>query len=349
MKLTSSLIYHPLKFNFEAGTSRGILTEKLSWFLILNDDEGNRGIGEVSIIPNLSPEWDPTSFPKFIEHFSKNINDFIESPQFLNHYPAVKFALECASSNLKQNKKGCVFPGPFYEGKREIPINGLVWMGNEDFMKQQIKDKIDAGFKCIKMKIGAIDFDTELSLLKSIRNSYSKEEITLRVDANGAFGIKDAPAKLDKLSKLDIHSIEQPIKAGQVEKMAALCKSTPLPIALDEELIGIYDDKDKSKLLDAIQPQYIILKPSLMDGISGTKKWIEKAEERKIDWWMTSALESNIGLNAIAQLCDSYAPKIPQGLGTGNLYKNNIDSPLEVRNGCIKYNKNLSWSSPVEN
>ena len=217
-------------------------------------------------------------------------------------------------------------------------------MGSEEFMKQQIKDKISAGFNCIKMKIGAIDFETEIELLKSIRNEFSADEIELRVDANGAFNPKNALNKLQRLSKLGIHSIEQPIKQGQVDEMANLCLKTPLPIALDEELIGVFSSYKRKQLLTTISPQYIILKPSLIGGFAGSKEWVKFAEEINCKWWITSALESNIGLNAIAQFTHSLKNDLPQGLGTGGLFTNNFDSPLEVKKGNLGYNPNLKWN-----
>jgi L-alanine-DL-glutamate epimerase-like enolase superfamily enzyme len=216
-------------------------------------------------------------------------------------------------------------------------------MGEKDFMLEQINEKFEQGFDCIKMKIGAIDFKQELELLTYIRERYSKDQITLRVDANGAFSPEEALAKLHELAEFDLHSIEQPIAAGNWEAMRKLCEATPLPIALDEELIGV---ENKGELLDAIRPQHIILKPTLLGGILETKEWITLAEERNIGWWMTSALESNIGLNAIAQLADSLGASIPQGLGTGKLYQNNLKSPLEIDQGHIRYNSQIVWEQP---
>ena len=232
----------------------------------------------------------------------------------------------------------------FFDSQRSIPINGLIWMGEPDFMLRQIDQKLSEGFDCIKMKIGAIDFEREIELLKYIRSQFSPDQIVLRVDANGAFSPEDALEKLQRLADLDIHSIEQPIRAGHITAMEKLCRETPLPIALDEELIGV---EDKAALLDAIQPQHIILKPTLIGGTLETQEWIRVAEERGIGWWMTSALESNLGLNAISQLVSTYSPAIPQGLGTGKLYHNNLDSPLEVRAGHIYYNPELAWENPI--
>jgi L-alanine-DL-glutamate epimerase-like enolase superfamily enzyme len=236
-----------------------------------------------------------------------------------------------------------LFPSKFTESKDAISINGLIWMGAESFMKQQIKDKLKAGFSVIKMKIGAIDFNTEIALLKNIRKEYSSKEIELRVDANGAFSPKNALEKLKILSDFEIHSIEQPIKQGQFDEMAALCDKTPIPIALDEELIGVFDVTKKQEMLQIIKPQYIILKPSLVGGFKSSEEWIKLAENQQIGWWITSALESNIGLNAIAQWTYTLQTKMPQGLGTGSLFTNNMVSPLEVKSGCLYYNNNKKW------
>lgn len=258
--------------------------------------------------------------------------------------PSVRFGLETAILDFLNGGKKRILPNPFFDENKSIPINGLIWMGNSEFMASQIKEKIDLGFDCIKMKIGAIDFEQELRLLKSIRSRFSKSEMTLRVDANGAFSVEEAKTKLSELARLDIHSIEQPIPAGNSKEMARLCRETPLPIALDEELIGV---REKAELLDSILPQHIILKPTLLGGILETREWIRLAEERAIGWWMTSALESNIGLNAIAQLASSLNPTIPQGLGTGRLFHNNLESPLVIQSGTISYRSELAWEDPA--
>ncbi|MDP5061772.1 MAG: o-succinylbenzoate synthase, partial [Maribacter sp.] len=238
-----------------------------------------------------------------------------------------------------------LFESTFLSNQKPISINGLVWMGDKEFMYRQIEEKLKDGFSCIKMKIGAIDFDTEIALLKSIRERYSKEAIELRVDANGAFSPQEALSKLETLSKLDLHSIEQPIKQGQAEEMKKLCSNTPLPIALDEELIGVVDVAKKQELLLSIKPQYIILKPSLVGGFAGSDEWISIAEKNNIEWWVTSALESNIGLNAIAQWTATLGNEMPQGLGTGSLFTNNMESPLEVNQGGLFYNSSKKWNT----
>ena len=319
-------------FKRPSGTSRGILTEKHAWFIELWEESApsNIGVGECSVIPGLSPD-----FIDFETYEAKVAETCSNLDLDLSDWPSIKFGLETALLDLKNGGQGTIFQNDFIVGTRSIPINGLIWMGEPAFMQEQIEEKLKQGFKTIKLKIGAIDFDSEIELLKSIRNRYSKDEITLRVDANGAFSPDEALEKLQRLSELDIHSIEQPIKQGQFEEMKKLCSQTPLDIALDEELIGVNRTEEKIELLDFIQPQYIILKPSLHGGIEGTKEWISLAEERNIPWWITSALESNIGLNAICQLTAEYSNDLPQGLGTGSLYTDNVPSNLQVQKGTI--------------
>jgi L-alanine-DL-glutamate epimerase-like enolase superfamily enzyme len=248
--------------------------------------------------------------------------------------------------SLKSKTPFALFDTAFTSGIQPIPINGLIWMGSMDFMRQQLTDKIEAGFDCIKLKIGALDFQQECALLEDVRKHYSASQISLRVDANGAFNPKKALEKLQTLAAFDLHSIEQPIAAGHVHQLKELCATTPLPIALDEELIGIHDTAQKANLLDTICPQYIILKPSLLGGFAAAEEWITLAEERNIGWWVTSALESNIGLNAIAQWTSSLKTKLPQGLGTGGLYTNNVESPLVVDAGVLRYDKTKNWVYP---
>jgi len=319
-------------FKRPSGTSRGVLTEKHAWFLTVRNSTNPeiKGIGECSIIPGLSPDF------KGFEDYELKLKKFCENPEMdLTDWPSIKFGWESALLDLKSGGKRFYFDNAFTRGEASIPINGLIWMGDEAFMRQQIEEKLEAGFTTIKMKIGAIDFETEIKLLKSIRERYSENEITLRVDANGAFRAEEALEKLKILSDLKIHSIEQPIRQGQWETMFRLCRNTALPIALDEELIGVHLKEEKIKLLDSIQPQYIILKPSLHGGISGTQEWISLAEDRNIPWWLTSALESNVGLEVICQLAGEYKNNLPQGLGTGSLYVENIESDLMVEDGKI--------------
>ncbi len=334
---------HILEFKRPSGTSRGILKTKETWFVII-ENQGNYGVGECGILRTLSVD-DVPEYEKILKWTCDNIH--LGLPKLLNQliaFPSIQFGLEQAFLSLQQSNLFELFPSQFTQGTDTIPINGLVWMGDKRFMKTQIQEKIEHGFSCIKMKIGAIDFETELRLLKSIRKEYSKRDIELRVDANGAFSTESALEKLHILSEFELHSIEQPIKPGQINEMAELCAKSPLAIALDEELIGVFPVTDKEKLIQTIQPQYIILKPSLVGGFKGSEEWMFAADAQNVKYWITSALESNVGLNAISQWTYTLNSKLPQGLGTGSLYTNNIDSPLEVENGALQYNKNLSWN-----
>jgi len=333
---------YDLNFKKPSGTSRGILKTKGTWFINVMSDEG-MGIGECGILRGLSID-DRTDYEDQLKYTCANIDKGLEFLLTENvEFPSIQIGLEMAFMSLTSKSPFVLFPSEFTEGTDAIPINGLIWMGTKTFMKQQIREKIEAGFKCIKMKIGAIDFETELGLLKSIRENFSKSDIELRVDANGAFKPSEAMDKLKRLSELELHSIEQPIRQGQYESMAKLCETTPLPIALDEELIGVFSLTEKKELLQAINPQYIILKPSFIGGFRGSDDWIALAEEQSIGWWITSALESNVGLNAIAQYTYLKQNDIPQGLGTGSLFTNNFDSPLQVKNGTLRYDTNNEW------
>ena len=337
--------YHKYNLNFKnpSGTSRGILKTKETWFIIL-DKNGKKGIGECGILRGLSID-DRPDYEATLRWTCQNIRLGLEVLLHkLKEFPSIQFGLEMAFKSLESDNSFELFRSEFTNGNDSIPINGLIWMGSEDFMKQQIKEKIESGFKCIKLKIGAIDFQTELDLLKSIRKEFTSKDIELRVDANGAFSPEDALEKLKHLSEFELHSIEQPIKSGQWQEMAKLCQQTPLPIALDEELIGIFDVTKKEELLLTVQPQYIILKPSFLGGFAGTTEWIELAENQDIGWWITSALESNVGLNAIAQWTYTLHNDLFQGLGTGSLFSNNFDSPLKVKNGTLNYNNTVKWN-----
>jgi len=340
--MTATYHKHILNFKQPSGTSRGVLKTKETWFIII-EHHGKRGIGECGILRGLSID-DVPEYEAKLKWTCKNINLGLENLlDQLIEFPSIQFGLEIAFKSLESVKEFEIFPSKFTQGKDVIPINGLIWMGTETFMKQQIKEKIEAGFGCIKMKIGAIDFNTEIRLLKSIRKEFSLSDIELRVDANGAFHSTEALEKLKTLSELDLHSIEQPIKQGQWPEMAQLCHETPLPIALDEELIGVFSVTKKQELLQTIKPQFIILKPSFIGGYSGSKEWIDLANNEEIGWWVTSALESNVGLNAIAQWTYTLKNKMPQGLGTGGLFTNNIESPLKVKNGTLQYQINKDW------
>lgn len=322
-----------LHFKQPAGTSRGVYTTRRSWFLTLSDDAGRRGVGECAPLPNLSCD----DIPDYGEKLRAVCDQFCSSAVIdydrLRPFPSMLFGLETALQNLHAGSAK-LFETPFGRGEEGIPINGLVWMGTFEEMLSRMEEKMRAGFRCIKLKIGAIDFEQELSLIRRIREQFTKEQIELRVDANGAFKPEEALRRLEQLARYDLHSIEQPIRQGQWDQMARLCRESPLPIALDEELIGVNSRSSKEELLDVISPAYIILKPSLHGGMTGTKEWISMARQRGIGSWITSALESNVGLNAIAHLTALvYGSHIamPQGLGTGLLFTDNIDMPIEIR------------------
>jgi len=331
------MIKHILNFKRPSGTSRGVLTSKETFFLVIEQEE-KKGIGECNLFRGLSADDVPDYEAKLQwveQHLHLGEKALLEE---LKTFPSIQFGVEQAFRSVVAPQWYELFPSNFTKGKDAIPINGLIWMGSPDFMKAQIKEKLAQGFRCIKMKIGAIDFEEEYRILKALRNEFSASDIEIRVDANGAFQATEALRYLERLATLQLHSIEQPIRAGQWEAMAELCEQTPLPIALDEELIGIFTREEKQRLLREIQPQYIILKPSLIGGYSGSEEWITLAETLGIGWWVTSALESNIGLNAIAQWTYTLRNPMPQGLGTGTLYTNNIPFPLYVENGHIGFN-----------
>lgn len=340
MKYKFSIIPRTLHFKQPAGTSRGVYTTRQSWFVEATSDDkpGVKGVGECAPLPDLScdarPEYATTlaQLCRMIE-LTGNVNY-----DMLRPYPSILFGIETALLDLEHGGNGNLFDTPFTRGEEGICINGLVWMGNFDEMLARLEEKMKAGFHCVKLKIGAIDFSRELELVRHIRRAFSKDQIELRVDANGGFTFEDAPKRLEQLAKYDIHSIEQPIRQHQWARMAELCASTPIPIALDEELIGVNMTPMKQDLLDRIRPQYIILKPSLHGGMRGTREWIDLANARGIGSWITSALESNVGLNAVAQLAaDIYGPDIrmPQGLGTGQLFTDNIPMNLEIKGDKI--------------
>lgn len=324
-----------LHFKQPAGTSRGIYTTRMLWLLTVTspDVPGRLGVGECAPLPDLSCDASPV-YEETLRRICQMVMETGHIPyDMLRPYPSILFGLETAFLHFERGTSA-LFDTSFSRGEKGIPINGLVWMGSFDEMSARLEEKLKQGFQCIKLKIGAIDFDSELALIKSIRARFSKDVVELRVDANGGFSPAQAARRLEQLSKYDIHSIEQPIRQHQWRDMALLCAQTPLPIALDEELIGVNIAGMKETLLDTIRPQYIILKPSLHGGISGTREWISMARQRGIGSWITSALESNVGLNAVAQLAaDVYGPNIqmPQGLGTGQLFTDNISMPIEIR------------------
>lgn len=335
---------YELKFTEPRGTSRGWFKVKPSWFLLEQDDRYKYTIiGECGLLPGLSCD-DKPGYENILDYVVDSLNSGKEIPD-LSEWPSVEFGLEMFLAHRDSKDLAKVYPSNFSHGK-DIQINGLIWMGPKESMLSQIRTKLESGFRCIKLKIGAINFDDEIYLLESIRKEFGPDQITLRVDANGAFSPEDAPEKLKRLADLQLHSIEQPIASKQWEEMAGLCRTSPLPIALDEELIGLHSYQAKKELIDSIKPQAIVLKPSLLGGFRRTQEWIELAENNGIEWWITSALESDIGLNAIAQFTSSFENDLPQGLGTGALYTNNFQSPLEVRSEYLHYNADKSWKLP---
>jgi o-succinylbenzoate synthase len=331
---------HLLQFIKPAGTSRGLLHHKTSWIISLHDSRHPEicGTGECSLIAGLSP--DPQDgYVAMLEQVCARPEEFLSAGSApLEKFPSIRAGLEMAALDLKQGGKGVLFDSDFTKGTDFIPINGLIWMDSKAGMLSQIKARINEGFTCVKMKIGALDFEEEVDLLRSVRKEFAPETIQLRVDANGAFSPGEAREKLKRLSDFHLHSIEQPIKAGQWEEMAALCDNPPLPIALDEELFATAAGNDKARLLQIIKPQYLVLKPSMLGGFARSQQWIEAAESIGAGWWITSALESNIGLNALAQWTYTLRNPVFHGLGTGRLFKNNLPSRLFIEGGKLKYN-----------
>lgn len=341
--------YHKYILNFKhpSGTSRGVMTEKETWFIVL-EQNGKKGIGECGILRSLSID-DRPDYEKKLQWTCANIHLGKDKLwDALLEFPSIQFGIEMAFLSLVSETPFLLFPSGFTNGKKSIEINGLVWMGSATFMKQQIEEKLADGFRCVKLKIGAIDFDKELQLLRFIRQHFTPEQIEIRVDANGAFDSNKALYKLIQLSEFKLHSIEQPIQKNNTDSMAELCKTAPFPIALDEELIGVFTTTEKEDLLIKIKPQYIILKPSFVGGFRGTQEWISLAEKHNIGWWITSALESNIGLNAIAQWTFTLNNSMPQGLGTGALYTNNFDCPLKVSKGQLWCDNKLNWDLNID-
>lgn len=321
-----------LEFKRPSGTSRGVLLDKETFILEISEN-GRKGVGECAIFRGLSFD-DRLDYEDRLKWLCENIE---KEPYYLKdelkEFPSIWFGYEQAILNLKYGDN-LYFPSEFTEGKAAITINGLIWMGDIGYMEEQIQDKLEMGFHCIKLKIG-VNWKEESVVLQKLRDKFSKTQLELRVDANGGFNKKEATDVLQQLADLDIHSIEQPIRAGNWDDMAELCATTPTPIALDEELIGVINSEEKKKLLQRINPQYIILKPALVGGFSGSDEWISLAEQQNIGWWITSALESNIGLNAIAQYTFTKKSPMPQGLGTGALFVNNFESSLDLRNELL--------------
>ncbi len=342
------LAYAPyiLNFKFPAGTSRGILTEKPTFFIKVFDeaDPSKFGIGECSVFPGLSPEADGNYGYKLIELLA---NMALGKETDLSGYSSIVFGLEQALRDFAGGCRHIYFPSEFTQGHQTIEINGLVWMGDFDEMIERIDEKVEKGFHCIKLKIGAIDWKKEVDMIEYIRKKYSDSTLQIRVDANGGFTMDNALPRLKRLADLGVHSIEQPIPAGMPELMAFLCQVSPLKIALDESLIGVYGKENKENLLDTVNPAFVILKPSLCGGFSGAEEWIRLAEERGIGWWVTSALESNVGLNALAQWTATLKTTIPQGLGTGALYTNNFECPLRLESDQLGYDPSFMISNDI--
>lgn len=336
MKYEIEIVPRRLRFKQPAGTSRGVYTTRDVWYIVLKSADGadRIGIGECAPLPDLSCDA-CDDYQQRLAFFCKSFAERGEIDyDAMRNYPSMLFGLETA---LQHYKAGSIalWNTPFSRGEQGIFINGLIWMGDYDTMLSRIEEKMRDGYRCIKLKIGAINFNDELDLLRHIRSTFSAKDIELRVDANGAFSPDEAMSKLEQLAHFDLHSIEQPIRAGQWHEMHHLASSAPFPIALDEELIGVNDRARKCELLDTISPQYIILKPSLHGGFAGCQEWIDEAEKRGIGWWITSAIETNIGLNAIAQWTATHDIVLPQGLGTGLLFTENVDMPLEIRNNAL--------------
>ena len=354
--LVLSYVRRLLRFNFPARTSRGALTEHTAYYLRLHDKQQPErvGYGEAAPLAGLSPD-DIPDFEKHVAALCQQVTQAGYATLTLEEVhalvpatlPALRFAFETSLLDWQSGGRRQLYDTAFSRGEAGIPINGLVWMGDAAFMRQQIEKKLAEGYSCLKLKIGSLDFATELQLLAEIRAAAGPERLTLRVDANGAFSPAEAPAKLAALAQFELHSIEQPIRAGQLSDMAQLCRTSPVPVALDEELIGVADAGAQTYLLDLLRPPFIIMKPTLLGGLAATRRWITLAEERGINWWLTSALESNIGLNAVSQLASAYVQAdFPQGLGTGQLYHNNLVAPLQIEAGRLHYQPAGKWELP---
>ena len=355
--LTLTYQRRALHFNFPARTSRGALTEHVAYYLGLHDESrfpASVGWGEAAPLAGLSPDDGP-DFESIIQNFCREFNRAgywaLTAADAAGLVPAslpsLRFALETAALDLGNGGRHQLYANDFSQGRAGLPINGLVWMGDAAFMREQIRQKLAAGYACLKVKIGSLDWATELELLTEIRAEASPSQLVLRVDANGAFAPPEALARLTQLARFGIHSIEQPIAAGQWAALGQLCRESPVPVALDEELIGLTDPSQQAALLDTVRPSYLVLKPTLLGGHAATRRWIALAEARGIAWWITSALESNTGLNAVAQLTGEYAVgDFAQGLGTGQLYDNNLAAPLSIRAGALYYDPAGRWEQP---
>jgi len=350
-KIIASYKKHTLEFKEPANTSKGSISQKDSFIIKIADKENPKifGLGESSPLSKLSPDFSE-SIEEKVSHYCDLINEEenVTFDKELIDFPSIQFALESALLELENGGNHKLFDTDFVKGKKGIPINALIWMSDKENMLKQIKERLADGFKSIKIKIGSINFDDETYLLEQIRKEYSASDIEIRLDANGAFAPKTALSYLEKLAKFNIHSIEQPIQQGKWQEMANLCSKTPVPIALDEELVGIKTKYGRKIMLEIIKPQYIVLKPTLLGGFISCQELIEISEEFKISWWISSMLESNVGLNAISQWVSTFETnEMFQGLATSELYTNNIASPLEIKNGELLYNNKLNWDLSV--
>ncbi len=333
-----------LDFKFAARTSREVMRRKLTCFIRLWDDDGRIGTGECALFQGLSCD-DRAGYDEKLHETCVMLERGVMPD--LTEWPSIRFGVETALKTLANGGDGyCVFPSSWADGEASMRINGLVWMGSAREMTERVRLKLDAGFKCIKLKIGGIDFDEELNIVRMIRSEFPDDVLEIRLDANGSFAPDEALIKLDMLSKYHIHSIEQPIRAGNYSDMARICKESPIDIALDEELIGVNSPEEKRILVERIKPAYVILKPALCGGFGGADEWIEAADSAGVGWWATSALESNVGLNAIAQWVYCKQPVMVQGLGTGSLYVNNVISPLTLKGENIFTDRRKSWEFP---
>lgn len=345
-----NIIPYRLNFKFPAGTSRSVLKTRDVYFLVLENEAGTQGWGEVAPLEGLSEELVQMGedFKFFMDAFGKQP----VSPSVIkeiNSYPSGRFGLESAYLDLQNQGRRIWFPGKFVSGEKRIPINGLIWMGSRSEMFDRVKEKLQLGYHCLKLKIGGIDFDEEIELISYIRSQFDEEILEIRLDANGSFKPANAVERLKRLSEYSIHSIEQPIPSGNWERMAGLCGLNIIPIALDEELIGLHSQEWKKRLIDTVRPQYLIFKPSLIGGIAETEEYISICKKNRIGWWITSALESNVGLNVLGQFSEKLQVTRPQGLGTGKLFTNNIASPFVEKKGEVFCIPSRGWGNLPQN
>ena len=318
------------------GTSRGVLFHRETFILALHDDKGRVGFGECAPLSKLSFD-DKPEFETFLKNVCLDLTAGCAIDAFqLADWPAIRFGVETATLALRRFHQS-LFATDFTRGLGTIPTNGLIAMASPEEMLDQVFQKVEAGFRCIKIKVGANDFDDECRLLHEVRKRWAAGEIELRLDANGAFSKTDALEKLHVLAGFQVHSIEQPIRRGTWQEMAHICTRSPLPIALDEELIGIHEGEEKRRLLETIRPAFLILKPTLLGGFAACQEWISLCESHGVGFWVTSILESNIGLNAIAQWTSTLSTSMTQGLGTGRLFSLNFELPITLRGEALHY------------